>query len=498
MKKINLKIKWIVPFILLVILVFVLPLFFVNNKKQNHLNSYKLDLIFHEEKYLLYGEERVDYYNNSENMFTHLYFHLYPNAFREGMKNRVVSSSKEKEAYPNGESYGKIDIKKVCDQNQELEFQIVGEDENILEVKLNQPIYPDELAVVNIDFETSLANINHRLGYGDSTINLGNFYPIACVYEDGKGFSQSLYHSNGDPFYSDCANYDVTIKCSSKFEIASGGEVKSSTVSNEIKENKYKGNKIRDFCIVLSEKLSKESKVVDGIEICYYGYQGDSNLKKCLNIAEDAVKTFNKMFGKYPYKQLSVVKSNFVHGGMEFPNIVLISDTIEEQKDVNYVIVHEIAHQWWYGLVGNDQYNHAWQDEGLAEYSTLLFFKNNPSYGEDFKSMVSSANNSYKLFEEVYTKVQGSVDKKMDRPLCDFETEPEYIQCTYTKGVLLFNNVHELLGDKNFFKALKKYFQSFKYKNACPEDMIAAFVDYGGNKMEKLFKSWLMGSVIFK
>ena len=500
MKKINFKLsfKWFLPFVVLIILLFVLPLFFINDKKQNLLSSYNMILAYDDDNHTLEGKEVVTYYNNSENLFTHIYFHLYPNAFREGAKNKVVSLSNTKEAYPNGESYGKIQIKRVFSKDQDLKYQITGEDENILAVELLQPIYPDEFVEISIDFITCLANINHRLGYGDNTINLGNFYPIACVYENGKGFSQSLYHSNGDPFYSDCANYEVVVKCDSKFSIASSGDLKKSTTSNGIKENQYKGSNIRDFCLVLSEKFEKTSRLFDGVEVNYYGYKGDDNLNKCLQVAVDALKTFNEMFGKYPYSQLSVVKSNFIHGGMEFPNIVLISDQVEGDADYNYVIVHEIAHQWWYGVVGNDEYNHAWQDEGLAEYSTLLFYKKNQDYGENFENMITSANNSYKLFEEVFVRVQGYVDGRMDRPVCDFKTEPEYIQCTYTKGVLLFNNIKELIGEKKFINALGEYYQSFKYQNATCEDLIAVFVDYGGAKIEKVFATWLEGKVIFK
>ena len=500
MTKINFKnkLKWLIPFLSLIALLFIIPPLFFKNEDSSFRSSYKLDLIYNENTHVLKGIEEVVYYNNSENMFTHVYFHLYPNAFRDGAKNAVVVPTKINEAYPNGESYGHIEIKKVSSSSGDLLFEILGEDENILSVKLDKELYPDECVKIEIDFETELANINHRLGYGDNTINLGNFYPIACVYENGKGFSQSLYHSNGDPFYSECANYEVTIKFSDKFQIASSGNLQSSVSQNGIKENRYTAKNVRDFCLVLSEKFDIVSKKVEGIIINYYGYQNDKDLNDCLQVAMKAVKTFNDMFGDYPYKQLSIVKSNFVHGGMEFPNIVLISDSIEQGSEYSYVIVHEIAHQWWYGVVGNDEYNHAWQDEGLAEYSTLLFYKANTSYGEDFKSMITSANKSYKLFQEVYTRVQGNVDGRMDRPLCEFKTEPEYVQCTYTKGVLMFNNLNELLGEKKFLKALKEYYQSFKYKNATPEDLISIFVDYGGGKIEKLFGVWLEGKVVFK
>jgi len=492
------KLKWFILFIVLVVLLFILPLFFLSKDKENNLSSYNMNLSYNDESHTLSGNETVCYFNNSDNMFTHIYFHLYPNAFRDGAKNRVVSITKTEEAYPNGESFGYIQIQRVSNNNKDLNFEIAGEDENILAIKLAQPLYPDECVEVDIDFVTVLANINHRLGYGENTINLGNFYPIACVYEDGKGFSQSLYHSNGDPFYSDCAKYEVNIKFDSKFVVASSGDLKSSKTEKGITENKYKASNVRDFCLVLSERFDKISKKIDGVEICYYGYQDDNNLNDCMKVAGDALKTFNAMFGNYPYNQLSIVKANFLHGGMEFPNIVLISDQVEGQADYNYVIVHEIAHQWWYGVVGNDEYNHAWQDEGLAEYSSLLFYKKNSIYGEDFKSMITGANNSYKLFEEVYTRIQGKVDGRMDRPLCEFETEPEYVQCTYTKGVLLFNNIYDLLGEKKFLKALSAYYKDFKFKNAKAEDLIAVFVDFGGNKIEKIINTWLEGKVIFK
>lgn len=500
MKKINVKklLKWFIPFLILIVLLFVVPLFFTTHKEEYKMTQYNLDLVYDDQSKSVQGSERVVYFNNSENMFTNLYFHLYPNAFREDSKSKVVASTKVSEAYPNGESYGEILIENVGDDLGELNYEITGEDFNILSIELREAIYPGESVAVNIQFQTILANINHRLGYGERTINIGNFYPIACVYEDGKGFCQSFYHSNGDPFYSDCSNYNVNIEFDNKFQLASSGNLLSSKSLNGRIKNQYSAEKVRDFCLVLSESFDIVSKKVDGIQINYYGYKGDNDLQNSLKVAGDAVETFNEMFGVYPYNQLSIVKSNFLHGGMEFPNLVMISDSVIDEVDYQYVIIHEIAHQWWFGVVGNDQFNHAWQDEALAEYSSLLFFKKNPSFSQDYKQMIASANDSYKLFEEIYTKVQGSVDGKMDRPLNQFQTEPEYVQCTYTKGVLLYDNIYQLIGEKKFFKALKNYYQDFKFKNAMPEDLIASFVKEGGGKIEKIFETWLQGKVVFK
>ena len=248
---------------------------------------------------------------------------------------------------------------------------------------------------------------------------------------------------------------------------------------------------------MLSDKFSHASAKVGNTVINYYGYQNDNNINSSLEVSVKAVETFNSMFGQYPYSQLSVVKANFLHGGMEYPNLVIISDDVSNE-DVAYVIVHEIAHQWWYGVVGNDEYNHAWMDEGLTEYSTMLFFEENESYGEDFDQMIDNATTNYKTFVRVYTNVTGSVDTSMDRPLSQFNTEPEYVQCTYTKGLLMFNSIRETVGDRKFFKALKDYYQDFAYKNAAPADMIASFNKSTGYDLEGFISSWLNGEVVIQ
>ena len=279
--------------------------------------------------------------------------------------------------------------------------------------------------------------------------------------------------------------------------LASSGNLISSAEENNITTSVMKENNIRDFCLVLSDIFQHSSVKVGNTVINYYGYTNDKNLEECLSIAEDALTTFNSMFGQYPYSQLSVVKANFLHGGMEYPNLVLISDDIAE-SDLAYVIVHEIAHQWWYGVVGNDEYSHAWMDEGLAEYSTLLFFKENENYNENFSTLIENATQSYKTFVRVYQTVTGEVDTSMNRPLNEFNTEPEYVQCTYTKGLLMFDTIREMVGERKFSKALKNYYEDFAYKNASPAQMVASFIKSTGYDLEDFFASWLNGEVVIQ
>ncbi len=488
----------VIAFALLAVL-FALSLMGAKNKGEDARSTYTMQLSFDENSNTLTGRQTIDYVNTSDNMFTSLPFHLYPNAFREGSKTPVVSTANKAEAYPNGESFGQIEITSVkyIDKSP-ANFEICGKDNNILNVILQEELYPEESTQLEISFITTLPNINHRLGFGENTINFGNFYPVVCVYEEGVGFSQNPYHSNGDPFYSECADYYVSIEYSSNFTIASGGEITESTQKEDKNLTQIKGENIRDFCFVLSKKFDKVSMQIDDVEVNYFGYAGDENLQVCLQTSVDAISTFQEMYGKYPYNQISIVKSNFVHGGMEYPNIVLISDKITAQNDINYVIVHELAHQWWYGLVGNDQYNHAWIDEGLAEFSTLLFFERHESYAENPQLLVENAIQSYKLFEKVYTKVAGSVDGTMQRPLCDFNTEPEYVQCVYTKGLIMFDCLREGIGEKKLLQTLKYIVKLYSYKTISSAEFIACFADKCGKSMEGFFQSWLDGRVVIQ
>ena len=487
------KVIFILSFVL------VLPLLlFACGQEEAKLSEYNLDLVYDHENHVLSGREEVKYINTSDNLLQKLEFHLYPNAFRENAKNKVVTIDNKKDAYPNGESFGHITIDTVTtfvnNEEKQLNFQIGGEDENLLIVPLEEGIYPDEMANIVITFKVQLANINHRLGYGQNVTNFCNFYPIACVYQDGKGFYEDLYHPNGDPFYSECANYNVKLSYPNHLTLATSGKVNKEEDKNGQKICQIKGEKIRDFSFCLSEKFNKAEKKVGEVSVQYYCYSNDDNLAHCLDLSAAALEYFSQTFGAYPYPTLSIVKTNFIHGGMEYPNLVMISDDCKSQEEEDYVIVHEIAHQWWYGMVGSDEYNHPWLDESLTEYSTLMFFEK--TGGQDYNSLVKTATSNYKFFVEVYTKILGNVDTSMDRPLNKFDTQPEYVNCTYTKGIVMYHTLREMIGPKKFEKAAKAYFEKYKFKNAAPEHIISTFSHATGHNLEGFFLSWINGTAI--
>ena len=497
-KKTNKKILWAI----LLVCICLLPMFAFCSCQNNlgdiskNLTNYNISVTFNDENKTLTGSESVDYVNNTDIVLDKLCFHLYPNSFKQGAKSKVVSGANFEKAYINGFSEGKIEINGVKVNKENIIAKITGDDDNILEVALVDPIYPDDRVQIDIDFIVTMPNICHRFGYGDNTYNFGNFYPICCKYEDGD-FRKDVYSSNGDPFYSDIANYSVTITNDKKFVLACSGTKKSEETKSDTTTTKIVSNVTRDFAFVLSEKFSVLEAYCGKTKVFYY-YFDDENCNENLKAGVDAISTFSSLFGEYPYETYSIVKADFVHGGMEYPTLVYISSDVKDKAEYINVIVHETAHQWWYGLIGSDEIRHAWMDEGLSEYSTILFYKNNKNYGVNAEESLAGSLSNYLLFSRIYESVYGQFDSSMDRDLYHFTGDMEYTYVTYVKGVLFFDNLCETVGEKAFLKSLKYYYKQNVYKVATKEDMIGAFETVTHRGLENFFSSWLDGKVILQ
>lgn len=441
--------------------------------------------------------ETIQYLNKSNSELSEIKFHLYPNAFRENAsKYRAVNTTQSSRAYPNGFSAGNITISKVCIGSSEIDFAIIGEDENILSVPLNDVLRAGCSVEIKIDFSLVIPNCNHRFGYGDNTLNLGNWYPIACVFESGQ-FVTDGYSPNGDPFYSDISNYNISITYPSSLKFASTGEILDSENSGNQTTAKLFAKAVRDFALVFSEKFEVKSATVGETTINYF-YYDDENCEQHLQTSVDALTTFNEMIGEYPYKTLNVVKADFLQGGMEYPCLVYISDDVDVNEEYNNVIIHEIAHQWWYGVVGNNECEYAWIDEGLAEYSTALFYDKNPNYNKSSEQVLSSALSSYLLFCDVYREVYDNFDTSMNRNIHKFNTETEYVYLTYVKGVLMFDSVAEIIGENKMEKVLQNFYEKNAFRNVTPADLISSFETVTHKKLASYIMSWLDGSVVFE
>ena len=475
---------------------------FFGCKKKDNLNSiaktltnYTLNVDFDNSNKTISATEQVDYVNKSDAALNQVKFHLYPKYFEQGATNKVVHQTRVNDCYKHGMSYCEFNLTKLQVAGSDVGIVLEGENDGILVVNLLGSLMPSERVKIYMEFNIKLPNCEHRFGYGDDTTNLANFYPIACVYEQG-GFSTKPYDANGDPFYSDVANYEVNLTLNSNLVVAGTGVQTELSQKSGKTVTKFSAKVVRDFACVVSEKFALKTAKAGKVDVLYY-YYDDANADLSLKAGVDAINTFSGKFGEYPYQNFSIVKCDFMQGGMEYPNLVMISDRIDAVDDYLNVIVHEAAHQWWYGIVGNDEYTLPWLDEALTEFSTALFYDYNKGYNLTHAQIVKANKENFTLFTTVYQDVLGSIDTSM-RAVDEYNTEPEYTYCTYVKGTLMYESLFSLVGEKKFVKSLKLYYDNNKFKNAQTYDLINAFSTATGSDMTSFFESWIKGKVIIK
>ena len=461
-------------------------------KKQN---KYSLDLTLNAEEMTIAGYEKFEYENRGDGGVESLVFHLYPRAFRDGASIKPYSNLTEAKCFPNGMSFGDLEVREVKVDGNNHEIKLVGEDEDKLEVGLGKNLFMGDRAVVEIWFDLKLPNCTHRFGYFENNINLGNFYPILAVRSNGE-YDMTPYYANGDPFFSECASYDVVITAPSEYKVFSSGNVTNASQKGDTTKTCMSALSVRDFAIILGTNL--ESKSIEGknFTVNYVGSVGDGDISANAELAHLAAKYFSEKFKAYPYKTLNIVKTPFVHGGMEYPGIVMISDTLTTTEEVRKVIVHEIAHEWWYGIVGVNETKDAWIDEGLAEFSTALFFDDNSQFGISYNQMINDAITSYTLYVDVISALDKSMNTKMNLPVNEYLNEYEYTYMIYVKGLLLFDDLMTITGKDKLIKALAKIAKDYEFKNITT-DIFTESIKKGTKKnTDNFFEGYLNGNAI--
>ena len=461
------------------VLALVLPLLSFAGCAGGEVPRSKYDISAEYEGGVLTAEMAFTYHNAEECEMPALEFNLYGNAYREGAALPPVSRSYRAKAYYNGGSYGNMGIAEVSPC---AAWEVCGEDENILRVELEKPVPPGGETTIAVKYTLTLAEVEHRTGIARHAVNLGNFYPVLCVYEPENGFYECEYIAHGDPFYSECADYFVEFTAGEEYVVASSGEVSAATVAGSKKTYSMQLSNARDFAIVLSDGFTLLQGMAGGVNVLYYFYD-DENAARTLALLKESLTYFSDTFGEYPYKTYSAVQTGFCYGGMEYPALAMLSDSLE-QSSYEYAAVHETAHQWWYAAVGNNELEHAWLDEGLAEYSTVLFFEKHPQYGQSGAEIVEGARRVYGAFHTVQEQLAGSEDTSMSRHLRDFG-EYEYAVLSYDKGMLLFDTLRDALGERRFLSALKKYCRENAGGIAAPEELKSAFGNAGGQIIEQ-------------
>lgn len=370
---------------------------------------------------------------------------------------------------------------------------------SVMGVPLSKPLAPNEVAEIRLDFTTimtrGLDTSYGRFGYVNNVISSTAWYPTLSVYEPGIGWWVDLPSPQGDPAYSETGLYDVRLTLPPDFTVGMSGTI-IDTRKNEDGTITYRDvtGPMRDHAFLASPRYAIDTVEVDGTRINLLHYKDKRNdpangTDVAAKYSLQSLEIFNDTFGEYPYAELDVTQ-NPTPSGVEFPGIIQIAEKawVQGNNYLETVIAHEIGHQWFYSIIGNNQVTLPWVDESLTSYTEFVYFRaaypDDPKRGDDY---VNAFQNRYTMYLS-----RGLPDLALNLPVRNY-LGFSYGAIIYTKGPLFLVALERELGRETVYKALARYFERMKYKVATSQDVQSAFEEASGRDLTDIFNKWVYG-----
>jgi|GEM_PF-336958 len=390
---------------------------------------------------------------------------IYPNRTGALLKSIVFNATPA--AFP-----GAFTLKSASAQGQPARAELDGV---VLEVPLPVPLEQNATATIELTFELTLPRPgNLRFGKGDGIVALGNWYPVAAVYDAQAGdWDRHPYTDIGDAFYTEDANYTVTLDADPGLKIAHTGHL----VSGSDGHWTYEAKSVRDFALAASDLYSAESQEVGGATIfAYYLPEHQSAGQQFLRSAVETVTWMNSAVGPYAYGSLFVAETatgDPAWVGQEYPGIVFIGNTSAARGGgtgsyVDALVTHEVIHQWFYSAVGDDQLHEPWLDEALTTFLAHDFYRlNHPEY---YPSMWSS----------LEAAAQRWAARPVNTSIYDYTDESNYFGIVYNRGAVFLNDLRQEMGDDAFYGFLQRYYEQFSGRIASGRDFLGLALALSG------------------
>lgn len=330
----------------------------------------------------------------------------------------------------------------------------------------------------------------------EDTWALAHWYPMVAGWVDGDGWQLDPPSVNGDAIFSTTSTYDVTIEAPQDFVLVTTGVEIARDVDEQAdtQSNRFVTGPVRDFTIVADDRFQVTTIEVDGTRVNSWYLPGEEiNGEMVAEYAARSLAYFNEEIGSYPFVELDVLSVE-VYGalGVEFPQLIYMARDyytqdieLDAPNNLEFTVAHEVLHQWWYAMVGNNQYDHAFIDEGLTNYiSGDLYFRY--VYGEEAGEAFSLG-----AFRNSYERgLESRGDQIVDMPTDDYSTGGDYVYAMYFKAAVGFSEIQDEIGRDAFFEGLRLYFERFRFAVAEPDDLLQALEDASGEDLDDLWELW--------
>jgi hypothetical protein len=426
------------------------------------------------------GKVQVAYRNHTGEPLSELYFRLYPNAAEYASGDMSLNRFRAGGASVEGE---------------------LSLDDTLLTVPLPEPLADGKSVRVSMTFETVIPT-DPVQSYGmfqfesrSNTYALAHWLPLLSGWDAVYGWNTGPISQNGDPVYTEAAVFDVTLTAPSEFTFVTSGSLLSEEVDGASREAVYASGPSRDFVMAASPDFEVIETTVGETTVRSFALPGyEAAAEQVLDNAATSLATYNDLIGVYPYEELDLVEVDIGGGagGVEFPGLIFIGTDFyalnslsgESPGFLEFVVVHEVAHQWFYNVIGNNQYQHAFLDESMANYLSIVHFT--VEYGAETADYVANLQLRLGYFNRLFQEG----DQAVDQPTDDFDSMQSYGVFVYGKGAIAFIELRRELGAEAFFGGLQSYYRDFAFKVAQPEDLKNAFEESSGTDLDEFWSHW--------
>lgn len=495
---------------------------------------YEIEVKLDDEKNMLYGFEKLTYRNNSPDQLTYIYMHIWPNAYKD---NSTALGQQLKENgelffyYAKEEDRGYIDSLDWQVDGQMVPAEIDFKNPDIVKLILNQPIPAGGQVIITTPFRVKIPSGRiSRLGHIGQQFQITQWYPKPAVY-DQNGWNPIPYLDQGE-FYSEFGMYDVKITLPKNYVLGATGDIVDNpdeiqwlddlaAATKEIKEYDKK-----DLAFPASSAEWKtihfhQENVHDFAWFCdkrYHVLKGEVELphskkkvttwvmytnqyahlwRNSIEYINDAVYYYSLWNGDYQYRHCTAVDGALsAGGGMEYPNITVIGG-VQSAGTLEIVIMHEVGHNWFYGMLGSNERVHGWMDEGINSANELRY--NETKYpngalvgGQSGPNKVAGifGLGRYKqkaLYYQLSTfTARQCTDQPIETHSADF-TSMNYGAIMYFKSAVCFDYLRGYLGDSLYDQCFQTYFDRWHFKHPQPTDLRAVFEEVSGRQLGWFF-----------
>jgi hypothetical protein len=459
---------WIVALLVSMMNVLLSPISFVYaDEAGSNRPSYQIEATYFEKQEIVKGHMSVKVPVSKPTK--ELYFRLYPNVFKQWKYNQ--------EAKPTKAGYITVTNVKANGATSNVNIK-----DTVMKVSLPKALSSGQVVTVELDYQLFLPHGGTRLNKYKNTAFLAQWYPMLAV-RDREGWHTEPYTTTGDPFYSVMSDFQVT------FHVPRGYYVISTAkdIHRTQQTVRLTQKNVRDFAAVISKDYQVVSKNSGKIKVNLWYTDSTKDVSKpLLDAAVDGMHFYSQRFGAYPYDEVDVVlgETGFGIAGMEYPGLVTSLPKIPTTKGVApavNVVVHELAHQWWYGVVGNNQAKEPWLDEGLTSFSEFLYMQKRMKQDEQMWLKRASG----KADEIHQTAGLHSAQSLYDYP------DSAYGIMVYLRPAAMMFALMDEIGEAKVMKILSTYYERYQFKIATTNDFLRIANEVAEKDLTPFFQKWL-------